>query len=218
MRPHDTLSRDYFEKIYDDADDPWSFATSDYEAEKYARSLAALRPSYASAFEIGCSIGVFTQQLAEKCESLLAVDISDRALERARIRCAALHQITFERAAFPHDDPQRTFDLITCCEVAYYWSDADLALARDRIAADLAPGGDLLLVHWLPKVDDYVRDGDAVHEAFLADPRFEPAASHRAQRYRLDVFHRAKDEREPSSHVMPSEGSQSEPQSRHSDR
>jgi len=191
MTPRDTLSRDYFDKIYADADDPWSFATSDYEAEKYARSLAALRPSYASAFEIGCSIGVFTQQLAARCDAVLAVDISDRALERARARCAAQPQITFARAAFPHDDPQRTFDLITCCEVAYYWSDADLALARDRIAADLAPGGDLLLVHWLPKVDDYVRDGDAVHAAFLADSRFTRAASHRADRYRLDLLRRA---------------------------
>jgi SAM-dependent methyltransferase len=190
MSAHDTLSRDYFENMYAEAEDPWSFATSDYEAKKYARSLAALRPSYASGFEIGCSIGVFTQRLAERCRVLLAVDISERALARARERCAALPQITFRRAAFPHDDPQRRFDLITCCEVAYYWSDADLALARDRIAADLMPGGDLLLVHWLPKVDDYVRDGDAVHAAFLADRRFERAGSYRGERYRLDLLRR----------------------------
>jgi SAM-dependent methyltransferase len=190
MSAHETLSREYFETIYDGADDPWSFATSDYEAEKYARSLAALRPAYATAFEIGCSIGVFTQHLAERCSVLLAVDISERALERARARCAALPQITFSRAAFPHDDPQCRFDLITCCEVAYYWSDADLALARDRIAADLMPGGDLLLVHWLPKVDDYVRDGDAVHAAFLADERFTHVTGYRAERYRLDVVRR----------------------------
>ena len=190
MSANATLSRDYFEQLYDSADDPWSFATSDYEAEKYDRSLAALRPSYASAFEIGCSIGVFTHRLAERCRTLLAVDISERALERARARCAGLPQVTFERAAFPHDDPRRRFDLITCCEVAYYWSDADLALARDRIAGDLMPGGDLLLVHWLPKVDDYVRDGDAVHAAFLADDRFAHAGAYRAVRYRLDVLHR----------------------------
>jgi SAM-dependent methyltransferase len=188
MSAHDTLSRAYFEQIYERADDPWSFATSAYEAEKYDRSLAALRPSYASALEIGCSIGVFTQRLAERCDALLALDISDRALERARTRCAGLPQVTFARAAFPHDDPQRRFDLIACCEVAYYWSDADFALARDRIAADLLPGGELLLVHWLPKVDDYVRDGDAVHAAFLADDRFTRASSHRAERYRLDLL------------------------------
>jgi SAM-dependent methyltransferase len=185
-----TLSREYFETLYASADDPWSFATSDYEAEKYARSIAALGPAYATAFEIGCSIGVFTQHLAERCADLYAVDISERALARARERCAALPQVTFARAAFPHDDPARRFDLIACCEVAYYWSDADFALARDRIAADLAPGGDLLLVHWLPKVDDYVRDGDAVHAAFLADDRFASVHAYRAERYRLDLLRR----------------------------
>lgn len=186
----DSLPRRYFETLYAESDDPWSFATSSYETQKYGRSLDALALHYERALEIGCSIGVFTQHLAERCSVLLAVDISERALERARARCAALPQITFSRAAFPHDDPQCRFDLITCCEVAYYWSDADLALARDRIAADLMPGGDLLLVHWLPKVDDYVRDGDAVHAAFLADERFTHVTGYRAERYRLDVVRR----------------------------
>ena len=73
-------------------------------------------------------------------------------------------------------------------EVGYYWSDADLALARDTIAERLLPEGELLLVHFLPHVDDYVREGDAVHEAFLADGRFEPAEHFRAERYRLDLL------------------------------
>ncbi len=71
---------------------------------------------------------------------------------------------------------------------AYYWSDADLALARDTIADRLVPEGELLLVHFLPHVDDYVREGDAVHDAFLADHRFEHADHFRADRYRLDLL------------------------------
>jgi predicted TPR repeat methyltransferase len=190
MSAKETLSRDYFETLYQSTEDPWDFATSEYEAEKYARSIAALGPTYATAFEIGCSIGVFTERLATRCSDLLAVDISERALERARERCAAVPQVRFARVAFPHDDPAARFDLIACCEVAYYWSDADFALARDRIAADLAKGGDLLLVHWLPEVRDYVRSGDAVHEAFLADERFASVHAYRAERYRLDLLRR----------------------------
>jgi len=185
-----SLSRDYFETLYENASDPWSFATSDYEAEKYARSLAALDPHYAHALEIGCSIGVFTRELASRCAELLAIDISDRAIERARERCADAPQVRFARMTAPHEFPAGPFDLITCCEVGYYWSDEDLALARDRIAENLALGGDLLLVHFLPKVDDYVRDGDAVHEAFLADDRFARTGHARADRYRLDVLRR----------------------------
>jgi SAM-dependent methyltransferase len=185
-----SLSREYFETLYDRDTDPWSFATSDYEAEKYARSLAALGPHYERALEIGCSIGVFTRELASRCADVFAIDISDRAIDRARRRCADAPQVRFARMAAPQEFPAESFDLIACCEVGYYWSDADLALARDRIAEHLEPGGDLLLVHFLPKVDDYVRDGDAVHEAFLADERFTRIAAARAERYRLDVLRR----------------------------
>lgn len=183
-----SLSREYFETLYGAADDPWSFASSAYEREKYDRSLAALAPNYGRALEIGCSIGVFTERLARRCSELVAVDISERAIARAQQRCAHQPQIRFVRASYPHESPPGAFDLITCCEVGYYWSDADLALARERIAGSLVANGDLLLVHFLPRVDDYVRPADEVHEAFLSDARFEPREHVRAERYRLDLL------------------------------
>lgn len=185
-----SLDRNYFETLYEEADDPWSFASSDYEREKYDRSLRALAPRYERAFEIGCSIGVFTERLAYRCGELVAYDISARAIARARIRCAHQPHVRIVRAAFPHQLPPAAFDLIACCEVGYYWSDADLAVARDRIASALVRGGHLLLVHFLPHVDDYVREGDDVHAAFLADDRFERLDRFRAQRYRLDLLAR----------------------------
>jgi SAM-dependent methyltransferase len=185
-----SLSREYFEQLYERSDDPWSFATSAYEAGKYARSLAPLRAAYERALEIGCSIGVFTAQLAQRCDSLLAIDISERALARAERRCAEFPQVRFARLSFPGDFAGTGFDLVTCCEVGYYWSDADLAAARERIASALRAGGDLLLVHFLPRVEEYVRDGDAVHAAFLGDARFERVAWERTERYRLDLLRR----------------------------
>ncbi len=184
----DSLDRSYFETMYERDADPWSFATSAYEAEKYARSLAALRPSYDRALELGCSIGVFTHDLAPRCTSLLAVDISERALTAARRRNADRPTASFARIAVPAAFPPGRFDLITCCEVGYYWSDADLAAARERIAGALAPGGDLLLVHWLPLVTDYPQTGDHVHDEFLADDRYSVRESDRTDRYRLDVL------------------------------
>jgi SAM-dependent methyltransferase len=186
-----TLSQEYFETLYDAADDPWSFATSQYEREKYDRSLAALSPHYERALEIGCSIGVFTERLARRCGELVAIDISKRAVRLARVRCAHETHVRVVRATFPHESPPAMFDLITCCEVGYYWSDTDLATARDRIAASLATDGELLLVHFLPHVDDYVREGDEVHAAFLTDKRFRQLEHYRAERYRLDLLGRA---------------------------
>ncbi len=186
----ESLSKEYFERLYTSAEDPWSFATSAYEAEKYGRSLAALEAHYVRGLEIGCSIGVFTERLAPRCDELIAIDISELALARARNRCEHLPQVSFERMTFPHEAPPPGFDLITCCEVGYYWSDEDLTAARERIAASLVPDGDLLLVHWLPHVDEYVREGDAVHAAFLADDRYRHVDRFRAERYRLDLLRR----------------------------
>ena len=189
--PSESLRAEYFERLYAADDDPWSFATSPYELAKYDDTLSALGANYAHALEIGCSVGVLTRRLAARCDDLLAVDVNERALSIARARCAELPHVRFERAGVPGEFPAGRFDLVVLSEVAYYWSDADLALARERIARSLEPAGDVLLVHFLPKVEDYVRDGDAVHASFLADERFEHVHGHRAERYRLDLLRRS---------------------------
>ena len=60
-----TLPLAHFEDLYRRSADPWGFASSGYEAAKYAATLAALpRDRYARGLEVGCSIGVFTAALA----------------------------------------------------------------------------------------------------------------------------------------------------------
>ncbi len=150
-----TLGPDYFDGVYRASTDPWQFASSPYEREKYAATLAALpRPHYARAFEIGCSIGVLTAQLALRCGHLLSVDVSETALDQARQRCADLPQVEIKKMQVPSEFPAGEFDLILVSEVGYYWSPPDLARAADQMLAALPPGGQLLLVHWTPVVPD----------------------------------------------------------------
>ena len=79
-----TLNDRYFEDVYGANDDPWNFETSEYEHAKYARTLAALpRARYGRALEVGCSIGVLTWDLSERCDSLLAVDAAENVAVRA---------------------------------------------------------------------------------------------------------------------------------------
>ncbi len=184
----ESLGAAYFAAIYERNDDPWGFATSPYERAKYDATIAALpAPRYARALEIGCSVGVLTARLAARCDELLAIDLDVRALALARERCAALANVRFERRTFPGDAVAGRFDLVVVSEVAYYWSDTDLALARDRIVAS-APGGTIELVHFTPVVRDYARTGDVVHETFLGDSRFEHLSGSRADRYRIDLL------------------------------
>lgn len=186
-----SLAPSYFDDVYAAHDDPWRFATSDYEAAKYAATVEALpRPRYHSALEIGCSIGVLTRLLAARCDALLAVDVAERALAQARARTRELPHVRLARLRLPDDDPGGRYDLVMLSEVAYYWSPADLDRAVTLLARRLDPGGHLVLVHWTPFVPDYPMTGDAVHDAVCARSEFTPVRSARAVTYRLDVLER----------------------------
>lgn len=188
-----SIDPDYFEKMYAEDIDPWGFETSEYEAKKYADTITALpRKRYRSAFEIGGSIGVLTRKLSDRCDSLLSVDVSERAQARAKERCEHLSHVEFSVMQVPHQYPDRSFDLTLVSEVGYYWGKTDLEIAQQQIAQHLEPNGHLLLVHWTPYVESYPLTGDEVHEAFLQQvgATYRSLVSRREKRYRLDLLER----------------------------
>lgn len=193
MSARNSLPPAYFERMFAANADPWGFETSPYEQAKSAHMLAALGDRhYLSAFEIGCANGVLTQKLAACCEALLAVDVSETALAKARTRCASSKNVELAQMAFPGEAPNsRNFDLIVLSEVAYYWSDSDLAWAADRLSDMLAPGGDIILVHWTGETD-YPQSGDgavlALRNALSAE--VETLRRERKPEYRLDLWRR----------------------------
>lgn len=193
--PQESLSSQYFAALYRDDADPWKFATSDYEAKKYAATIAALpKPRYRSAFEIGGSIGVLTERLADRCDALLSVDISEMAQQKAIERCRMLPQVRFQCLNVLESYPNEQFDLTVLSEVGYYWSLKDLKLTQQRMLKQLEPGGHLLLVHWTPYDELYHNplSGDEVHEAFLAlvPTKLRHLTGQREAQYRLDLFER----------------------------
>lgn len=191
----DSLPTDYFDRLYQENEDPWNFERSDYERDKYAATLTALpNEYYRNAFEIGCSIGILTLQLATRCEQLLAVDGSDIPLQHARERLARDAQVQLKKMRVPDTFPDDRYDLILVSEVGYYWSRADLAKAQQHILHTLLPGGHLLLVHWILPTN-YPLTGDEVHDAFRGLAQSTQLLLHRdhqrTDQYRLDVWERA---------------------------
>ena len=185
-----SLAPAYFDQLYAAHGDPWAFATSPYEAAKYAATLAALpRPRYRHALEIGCAIGVLTRRLAARCDALLAVDVSEDALAQARARCAHLSGVRFERRVLPAEMPAGPFDLLLLSEVGYYWSAADFEQARRAMAREAMPGAHLMLVHYTGDTSYPLTAAD-VHEAFGADPSWRSVAAAAHPSYRLDVLER----------------------------
>lgn len=177
---------DFFERLYGDRADPWGFETSEYERQKYAATIAALpdRP-IATALEIGCSIGVLTERLATRADHVLAVDVSETALARARTR--AISNATFQRRELPEQMPKGPFEVIVASEVLYYLDAPAFHAMLDAVDAALAPGGSLLAVHWRHPTRTYPLGGDEVHDRLAA--RFgRPAHSAPTADYRLDRF------------------------------
>jgi protein-L-isoaspartate O-methyltransferase len=191
MNKPKSLPASYFDALYQANPDPWKFATSEYEAKKYAATIAALpRAHYHSALEIGGSIGVLTQKLAKVCDQVLSIDVSEHAQSQAIHRCQQLPQVSFEIMQFPQQYPHKKFDLILVSEVGYYWCPEDLAIAQQKIIELLKPGGNLLLVHWLPLSPDYPLTGDQVHDSFLmlTPATLQHLQYQKNEKYRLDLF------------------------------
>ena len=183
----------YFEQLYQRDPDPWKFATSAYERDKYAATIAALpERRFRRCFEVGCSIGVLTRQLAARCEALLGVDVSDTALAQARERCADLPGVRIEAMAVPGAWPDGRFDLIVFSEVLYYLGIPGIREAAQRTRDCLQPGGSVVLVNW-HGVTDGACTGDEAAALFLGEAAGwgRVVRGERAEKYRVDVVEAA---------------------------
>lgn len=178
----------YFEQLYSRDPDPWRFATSDYERDKYTATLAALPGRYERCFEVGCSIGVLTRQLAPQCGALLGADVAETALQQARERCADLPHVQFQRMAVPGEWPDGPFDLILFSEVLYYLGLPGLHEAARLTLGSLQPGGTVALVNWHGNTDGACTGDEAAELFMAATPTLRPIVQQRTDKYRLDVL------------------------------
>jgi predicted TPR repeat methyltransferase len=178
----------YFEQLYADSADPWQLAEREYEQRKYDLTLAALpRRRYARAFEPGCSIGVLTRQLADRCDELLATDPVEIPLARARETVDVEH-VTFERGRVPDDWPEGTFDLVVLSELLYYLSASERLEVRAAAVASLAPQGHLVLVHWRHPFEVATCTGDVAHAEMRVGDDLVAVVEHVETDFRLDVL------------------------------
>jgi SAM-dependent methyltransferase len=184
-----TLGRESFEARYAANPDPWDFETSAYEHDKYERTLAALGDRrYGRAFEAGCSIGVFTAMLAERCDELLAVDIAQAAVDAANERLAAVDHVRVERRTLPAQWPAGPFDLVVCSELLYYWDRTTLDEALGVMAGSVARGGRLVAVHYRPPSSIDPLTGDVVHALLRERLALGHVESEVNDQFRIDVF------------------------------
>jgi len=186
-----SVGPEFFNAIYARNLDPWSFDTSEYERRKYADTLAHLpQDRYRAGLEIGCSIGVLSGILAERCDRLLGVDFAKAALAEARRRNAGRCGVAFARVHLPREEPAGRFDLVVLSEILYFMDRGDVEATARLVSRLSERGATVILVHWLGKSADHPLHADEAVETFVAATTgfASPAISVRRKGYRLDVL------------------------------
>jgi SAM-dependent methyltransferase len=178
-----------FERLYAASVDPWGYRDSEYEREKYGRTLAALpvRP-LGAVLELGCSIGVFTERLASRCERVVAVDFSPRALQLAGARLAKRGNVRLVQGSFPEEALPGPWDVVVCSEVLYYLDEPALHTAVCWFAEQLRDGTCVVVVSWRGTDGGEPLRGDDVHDLLAVELARWHALDDRQPGYRLDRF------------------------------
>jgi SAM-dependent methyltransferase len=182
------------DEMYAATPDPWDYTANPDEKEKYEATLASIpRGNYATGLEIGCSEGVFTQQLSPRVEHLVGLDISEVALERARKRCPDPSKVEFRQFDLISDEMDAQFELICCSETLYYVPPFKRLPVARKITRWLAPDADLVLVHslreWTKEWADIYGEGGAerLHQWFSGAMGLEIRQKIRGEGYEILV-------------------------------
>lgn len=185
----------YFERAYGNEPDPFKLEGGRYELRKRALVLAILpHLRYRRGFEPGCGPGQLSEQLAARCDALLASDFSARALEQARQRIArcALTNVQLERLAVPEQwpDASEPFDLIVVSELLYFLAADELVRFHARLLESTTQGAHVVLVHWRHGSADYPLDGDRAHAVLRERPGLVSLASYRERDFLIELLER----------------------------
>jgi peptidoglycan/xylan/chitin deacetylase (PgdA/CDA1 family)/2-polyprenyl-3-methyl-5-hydroxy-6-metoxy-1,4-benzoquinol methylase len=201
--------RHYFETVFLADPDPWKYATP-FERLKYEQTLSLIPAGKpALALELACAEGAFTRLLAPLVHRLVATDISEVALERAKLRCRDIENVEFRQLDFAADSLPPDFDLIVCSESLYYLKDlAALKELTGRIADALVPGGHCITAHSTAVVDDPAATGlhwdvpfgaKVIGETFAATPGLRLVRELRTPFYRIQLLERTEPVKEAAS-------------------
>jgi SAM-dependent methyltransferase len=180
-----------FERRYRRDGDPWGYRSSVYELAKYDATLTACGPGpFASALELGGSIGVFSARLAPRCEALTTIDCSPTAVTAAQEQLAGFPQVRAIVGEIPEAIGPGEHDLVVASEILYYLDDDALTATLERLGDVLTAGGRLVAVHWRPPGPERPQTAAAVHARLRSEPWLRAIADRGTADYLLDVLER----------------------------
>ncbi len=132
--------------------------------------------------DMGCGTGGFTFYTAQKCEKVIAIDVSQTMLDFCKGKCekAGLGNIEYHRAGFlTYEHIGKPIDAIICRMALHHLTDFWKLVGLRNLASALRPGGKLYLFdvvfsfdirncadaieEWIRTTDEYSREGIETH-------------------------------------------------------
>jgi len=111
--------------------DPWKL-DSEPERARFRGTSERLERVFGrprTILEVGCGEGIQSEYFARQCDHLTGIDVSARAIERARSRLPAAEFLVGDLVAQPWANDVGRFDVVVACEVIYYMRDVPAFLA-----------------------------------------------------------------------------------------
>jgi predicted TPR repeat methyltransferase len=143
--------------------DPWDFESSAYERDRCVQLLKMLEGrSYARVLEIGCGAGYLTRLLVPHADQIVALDISQTAIDRARALSTGQTDVDFRVANIMDYKPQADgpWDLIvfsdTMCYLGWLYPFFDVAYLAVQLFDATRSGGRLMLANSMGENDDWL--------------------------------------------------------------
>jgi SAM-dependent methyltransferase len=134
--------REHFDRVYAATGrDAWGYERDEFATRRFQFLLKMLPVTPVStALEVGCAEGQFTALLAQHVEHVLACDISESAIQRARQTCLGLQNVRFRCMDVRKGLPDEPVDLILFSDVLYYLSRREAIRVLEDSAKNLRPG------------------------------------------------------------------------------
>jgi predicted TPR repeat methyltransferase len=158
----DQKIRDFMDSLWKRGD-PWDLENSDYELDRCAELLKMLEGRrYERVLEIGCGAGYLTRMLTAHADHIVALDISQTAIGRARSLDTGQTKVDFRVANIMDFKPQTDgpWDLIvfpeTICYLGWLYPFFDVAWLAVQLFDATRSGGRLMLANSMGESEDWL--------------------------------------------------------------
>lgn len=166
MKPIDLAG---FEAKFETDTDPWSTWTKRDEALKRTAILHALGSGpLGRVLELGAGNGSNSRPIAARALRLDATEATRRGTALVGDAIGArLGRARAIRLVVPAPLPRPCYDAIVVAELLYYLDPGAMAALARQAAAQLRPGGTLVLAHHKVTFYDFAQHAAGIHDRFL---------------------------------------------------